>query len=199
MQLSTTLDEILTNIWHLLFRGAVQKKDPLHTATIGTIKKGIPQLRTVVLRKTDTTHRQLYFYTDIRSEKVQQLKENPTLSWLFYHPKKNVQIRALGKAKIFHQDELTKRHWQTLPWYGRKTYGTIQSPSSTLQESSDDLPDLWRKTEVDIAETAYAYQNFVVIVCEITELEWLHLDRSGHQRAHFSYLDDDWKGSWIVP
>ncbi len=199
MQANTTIDEVLTTIWHLLYRGAVQKKDPLHTATIGTIQEGTPQLRTVVLRKTDTTARTLYFYTDIRSRKVHQLKENSTLSWLFYHPKKNVQIRAKGKTTIHHQDDLTATLWKSLPSYGRKTYGTTHAPSTPLNTLSDDLPALWKAEEIELAATEYAYENFAVIGCEIDELEWLHLQRSGHQRAQFSFLNGDWKGSWIVP
>lgn len=199
MQANSTLDEVLTSIWHLLFRGAVQKKDPLHTATIGTTDNGISQLRTVVLRKTEKTTRQLYFYTDIRSEKVQQLNKNPTLSWLFYHPKKNIQIRAIGKAKIHYQDELANQHWQNIPSYGRKTYGTVQAPSTMIKESSDNLPDLWKGEEIAMAKTEYAYANFALIVCEITALEWLHLQRSGHQRAKFSWINDEWVGEWLVP
>lgn len=199
MQSNTTIDEVLTTIWHLLYRGAVQKKDPLHTATIGTIYQGVPQLRTVVLRKTDTAARALYFYTDIRSEKVHQLKENSTLSWLFYHPKKNVQIRAIGKTIIHHEDDLTATIWKSLPSYGRKTYGTTQAPSTSLTALSDDLPALWKEKEIELTATEYAYKNFAVIGCEIETLEWLHLQRSGHQRAQFSFVNGDWEGSWIVP
>jgi len=102
-------------------------------------------------------------------------------------------------VRIHQEDEETLARWQSLPSYGRKTYGTIQAPSSPLMEPSDDLPDFWKVEEIDLAKTEYAYKNFAVIVCEITELEWLHLQRSGHQRVQFRYEEGDWKGSWIVP
>lgn len=199
MQSPSTLDEVLTTIWHALYRGAVQKKDPLHTTTIGTVENGIAEMRTVVLRKTVTKARQLYFYTDIRSEKVDQIKINKTLSWLFYHPKKNFQIRATGSTTIQDKNKLTEQIWKNLPSYGRKTYGTIQSPSTPLSQLSDDLPTLWKKEEIELADTEYAYENFAVVVSEIGALEWLLLQRSGHQRARFVFDNDEWDGQWIVP
>ncbi len=192
------LNEVLTTSWQMLAKGALQKKHPLHTATIGTMANNIPQLRTVVLRKTAIANRQLFFYTDIRSAKIQALKAHPTLSWLFYHPTKNIQIRAIGNTTIHHQNELTLTQWKTLPTYGRKTYGTLQAPSTPLTQAADDLPPLWQSPTITLADTEYAYANFAVVSCEIYYLEWLHLQRSGHQRAQFNYVQG-WEGSWVVP
>lgn len=183
----------------MLAKGALQKKHPLHLATIGTIANQIPQLRTVVLRKTNIPKRQLFFYTDIRSAKIQAFKENAVISWLFYHPTKNIQIRAIGHPTIHHQNEFTLAQWQTLPMYGRKTYGTFQAPSTPLQHASDDLPSSWKSPTITLAETEYAYANFAIISCEIKQVEWLHLQRSGHQRAQFDFVDGNWDGFWIVP
>lgn len=199
MKPTPTLEEILQQTWRLLIRGANDKKDPLHLATIGTTNQQTAEIRTVVLRKTDAAKRLLYFYTDFRSEKIQQLTTHPTLSWLFYHPKKNIQLRAYGQAVIHHQNDLTKERWQTLPSYGRKTYGTQQAPSTPLPYADDDLPSLWKVPEIDLAKTEYAYANFAVVTCEITRLEWLHLQRSGHRRALFDFVDGVWKGEWLVP
>jgi len=199
MQNNSTLSAIFETSWQMLSKGALQKKNPLHTAAIGSIVNQIPQLRTVVLRKTDIASNTLYFYTDYRSNKVQQLTDNPTLSWLFYHPKKNIQIRAIGQAVIHHQDDLTLKQWQSLPTYGRKTYGTMQAPSTPLSHATDDLPPFWKSSTITLADTEYAYANFALIACKIHYLEWLHLQRSGHQRAQFEYVDGNWEGCWIVP
>ncbi len=193
------LNTILTTCWEMLAKGALQKKDPLHTAIIGTIINQIPQLRTIVLRKVNIANRQLFFYTDIRSTKIQQLTDNSTISWLFYHPSKNIQIRAIGQATIYHQNELTLAQWQTLSTYGRKTYGTLQAPSTSLTRASDDLPIFWKSPLITLADTEYAYANFAIISCEINQLEWLHLQRSGHQRTQFDFVAENWEGSWIVP
>jgi len=199
MNTTPTLEAILHQAWHLLIRGANQKKDPLHLATIGTVHQQIAAIRTVVLRKTEVDKRLLYFYTDFRSEKIQQLTNHATLSWLFYHPKKNIQLRAYGQVIIHHQNDLTLEKWQTLPTYGRKTYGTQQAPSTPLPYADDDLPNLWKVPEIDLAETEYAYANFAVVTCEINRLEWLHLQRSAHRRAVFEYVEQEWKGRWVVP
>ncbi len=194
-----TLEELLEKTWRLLIRGANDKKDPLHLATIGTTNQQTAEIRTVVLRKTDIVNRLLYFYTDFRSEKIQQLTNNPSLSWLFYHPKKNIQLRAYGLATIHHQNELTLEKWQTLPSYGRKTYGTQQAPSTPLPYADDDLPNLWKVPEIDLAQTEYAYANFAVVTCVINRLEYLHLQRAGHRRAAFDFVGEEWKGQWMVP
>lgn len=199
MQISSDLSTIFHTIWQLVSEGASQKQHPLHTPTIGTIANQLPQLRTVILRQTVVEHRTLYFYTDFRSEKIQQLSANPALSWLFYHPEKKVQIRAIGKAIIHHQNDLALEQWQQLPTYGRKTYGTIQAPSTPLLHASDDLPLAWKSGTITLTDTEYAYANFAVIACKIHSMEWLNLQRSGHRRAKFDYVNGDWEGRWVVP
>jgi len=183
----------------MLLKGALQKKNPFHIATIGTTANQIAQLRTIVLRKTDIANRQLFFFTDIRSAKIQQLTENSTLSWLFYHPTKNIQVRAIGQVTMNHQNDLTLAQWKTLPIYGRKTYGTQQAPSTPLKAASDNLPAIWKAAKLTLPDTEYAYTNFAVIACEIQQLEWLHLQRSGHLRAQFDYVDGEWNGCRMVP
>lgn len=199
METPKDLKLLIQDCWQLLEVGALQKKDPFHTPVIGTIDPSGMQMRTVVLRKTDVEKRNLYFYTDYRSTKIQQLKKNPTLNWLFYHPRKNCQIRVNGRATIHYQNELTLEKWQSLPYYSRKTYGTMLPPSTPLSIVDDNLPDLWQKETVPLTETEYAYANFAVVVCEINHLEWLSLQRSGHQRAMFNFVNNAWQGGWIVP
>lgn len=193
------LKEILSNSWQLLQRGAVDKKSPLHTPVIGTASETGVQMRTVVLRQTHIDQRQLLFYTDVRSSKIDQLKANPSLNWLFYHPKKSCQIRASGQVIIHHQDTLALERWQTLPYYGRKTYGTTLSPATSISTADDNLPPFWKKDAIELAETEYAYANFAVVACKIHQLEWLELQRSGHRRAIFSFINSEWEGNWMVP
>ncbi|MEM6316256.1 MAG: pyridoxamine 5'-phosphate oxidase family protein [Bacteroidota bacterium] len=199
MESLQTLAEVQKTVWQMLFRGAVQKKDPLHTATIGTVKNGVAQMRTVVLRKTNTVERQLYFYTDIRSAKVLELADTSTLSWLFYHPKKNVQIRAVGQVVFHHQNDIALEKWRSIPSYGRKTYGTRRAPGTVVDESTDDLPSLWQTNSIDLSDTEYAYEHFAVGLCTIDYFEWLHLQRAGHRRAEFAYVESRWEGTWLVP
>ena len=94
---------------------------------------------------------------------------------------------------------MTRKKWKTLPSYGRKTYGTQQAPSTPLLHADDDLPNLWKVPEIDLAQTEYAYANFAVVACEINRLEYLHLQRSGHRRAVFEFIEEEWKGRWVVP
>lgn len=193
------LEAVLQNSWQMLAAGASEKNTPLSIATIGTVTNNTAQLRTVVLRKTVIPERQLHFYTDIRSAKVQQLADNPILSWLFYHPIEKIQLKAISSVKIHHQDAIALENWKEIPSYGLKTYATLQAPSTPLSQPRNDLPTFWTSEKIEKTQTAYTYNNFAVVVTTIKELEWLHLQRSGNQRARFTFINGQWDGTWIVP
>ena len=108
-------------------------------------------------------------------------------------------LRAIGQAVIHHQNDFALAQWQKLPYYARKTYGTTQAPSTNLPHATDDLPAIWKSSTITLADTEYAYANFAIIACTIQQLEWLHLQRSGHERAVFDFVNEAWEGKWVVP
>ena len=95
-----TLDGVLDNIWLMLEQGAANSKDPFHWPALGTTTKEGCSLRTVILRKVNVPERILVCYTDARSAKVQEIVNCSQTSWLFYHPKKKVQVRISGHATL---------------------------------------------------------------------------------------------------
>ena len=42
-------------------------------------------------------------------------------------------------------------------------------------------------------------ENFCVVRCKLTEIDWLHLRFEGHQRALFTREEAEWSGRWIAP
>ena len=83
-----------------LRKGTSKKGHPFRYFTLATIGQGpIPRLRTVVLRRVSEDFK-LIFYTDRRSKKIQHIKENSSVSLLFYHPKQLLQLKIEGKADI---------------------------------------------------------------------------------------------------
>src|SRR6476661_8671088 len=106
-----TLDNILADCWQRLTLGISSAKHPFHSATIATINNGIPELRTVVLRGVIPSEQALIFHTDIRSPKVNQIKKNNNISWLFYDQKERIQLRINALAYIHHQDEESLISW----------------------------------------------------------------------------------------
>ncbi len=43
------------------------------------------------------------------------------------------------------------------------------------------------------------FDNFAVISCEVSAIDWLFLRADGHLRARFDWNSDHWSGKWIAP
>lgn len=166
--------------------GVSKKGHPFRYFTFGTAGAGgSPDLRTVVLRQV-TEDFKLRIYTDGRSQKVSQLKKNNTVSLLFYHPKKLLQIKITGEVRqITDQDEL-KKYYSGVQPSSRKDYTTVQAPGSELSN-----PD-----EVAYLDTI---NYFTILEINPNHLEFLQLKRPNHIRIAFSKIEEDWKGQFINP
>ncbi len=198
MQRFNSLDAYLDQCWRLLLNGATKKNDPLRFPVLGTAQNDVAHLRIVVLRKVEQAQRQLIFYTDVRSAKVAHFQQHPHLTSLFYHPKKQVQIRTEGSVRLHMQDELATSHWSRLPISLRKPYAPLDLPGSASQTPSDGTPDFWHP-EMDSSATEYAFANFALVVCTVDRIEALLLHPEGHQRAQFSWTGGHWQNTWLIP
>lgn len=164
----------------------VTKGHPFRYFTLATIGVDYtPRLRTVVLRKVakDLT---LTFYTDRRSKKITHLKENNKASLLFYHPKKMLQLKIEGTAKVIDDPAILKNYWHGIQPNSQKDYTTSNAPGSTI-ENPDHVKYLSDK-------------NFFCMV-EITpfKIEYLKLKRPNHIRVRYSKEEELWPGEFLVP
>ena len=191
------LSTLEQDCWERLITGAVKSRTPFHTPSIATIHQGDVSLRTVVLRKTLPTERELRFHTDIRSPKWQELSQNPSISALFYDGIERIQIRVKGKAFLHHTNEITAEAWQKTSLSSRKCYLTVFSPSSFTEESSSGLSEDIENENFTLAESESGYSNFGIVSIHVQSIDWLWLNHAGHRRAFFDYE----KGSfqWMVP
>ncbi len=193
------LDDVLRSAWNLLFRSTVQRNDPFRTPVLTTINDDLPNARTVVLRSVDTTQRTLVCYTDYRSAKVAELQTNSETCWVFWNATRKIQIRAYGAIAIHHNDEVAKAQWQKIPVRNRKDYSTKAAPGTIQVSLENQLPDFWNESGLDIQKTEHFFESFVVLACEVTKIDWLHLHREGHQRALFTWQSEQWNSDWLVP
>lgn len=189
-----TLSEIFTDCWARLLYGSIMADHAFHTAVVGTQLDTDVNLRTVVLRSIEPDKKQVLFYTDNRSAKMEEINGNPKVSWLFYDQKEGVQIRLSGDAGIHHGDELAAYHWGKVHESGKKSYLAIPGPSTGINEPGDGLEYLNSDTDLEAG-----YENFAVIVTDVNFIEWLSLKSSGHRRAQFKLVADNWKGQWLIP
>jgi pyridoxamine 5'-phosphate oxidase len=191
------LSELEQDCWDRLVSGAVKSRTPFHTPSIATLHQGDVSLRTVVLRKTLPTERELRFHTDVRSPKWQELSQNPSISALFYDGLERIQIRVKGKAFLHHSNEITDEAWQKTSISSRKCYLTRFSPSSFTEESSSGLSENIENENFTLSESESGYSNFGIVSIHVQSIDWLWLNHAGHRRAYFDY--EKGMNSWMIP
>ncbi len=153
--------------------------------------------RIVVLRKSDQSNNLLQFHSDIRSDKIEKLKNNKNASMLFYDKEEKIQVRLKVECIVNHNNEITKESWSKTGHISRKCYlvdngpGTVSStPTSGLKPELDNF-------EFTMEQSEEGYKNFTVIQCKIKSIEWLYLAAKGHRRAKFDLETN--KDTWLVP
>jgi pyridoxamine 5'-phosphate oxidase len=161
-----------------------------HLMSIATVGlSGLPQLRTVVMREADKTAGTIAFHTDVRSPKWAELSANPVTSLLWYDPATRIQLRAMGTAQLHNQNDICLQRWQRSRRDSRACYaGPLGSTVPT-----DAPPPAPTDPEL-------GWPNFGVVVIQLTELEWLHLVHTGHQRLRFEIRAGRPASTiWLVP
>ena len=126
-----------------LINGHAKKRHPFRYFTLATIENNEPRQRTVVLRKT-LTDLSFVFYTDKRTQKIEDLQQNSSCSALFYNPKKLLQLRISGRAEIITDKEQIATYWHTIQEASKKDYTTKIAPG-TLINDPDGIAFLQKK------------------------------------------------------
>lgn len=194
-----SIEQVLTKSWQMLSRGAAEPGDPFHTAVLGTDGPGGCNLRTVVLRGVLVAERSLICHTDVRSPKVQEIQNNPWVSWLFYHPEQKVQLRLTGSATLHTDDELADEQWQAAPESSKRLYCAMQPPGTPVDAPSSGLPKDLGPRSLTVEESAAGRENYAVIACPVVFIDWLYLRAEGHRRAQFTRGDEGWASTWVIP
>ena len=178
-------EDILQDLKIELINGHAKRGHPFRNFSLGTSKNNTPQQRTVVLRKVlpDFT---ILVYTDLRSQKIADIKENNSVSALFYHPKKLMQIKIEATAEIVSDTEELKPFWGNVSEKAKKDYTTSLAPGSIIK--SPDKVDY--KAEVN---------HFCVIKLKPTHIEYLKLTRPNHIRISYTKVEENFVGEFLVP
>lgn len=197
--LTDDLETLATALWRELGRGVREAKAPFHTPVLATLTPHGPEPRVVVLREADAVNRRLRCHTDVRSRKVAEIAAQPAVSWLFYDAAQKIQIRAGGMAQVHHLDDLAARAWTDSRLSSRRCYVIADAPGTVVDAPKSGLPKHLTGRIPTLAESAAGWENFAVVVAEITRLDWLYLDAHGHRRAQFVWDGADWRGTWVIP
>lgn len=184
MSNSNLLAAFLETAWQHLGRGVVDSRSPARYPTFATVSaKGMPEARTVALRRATRTGAFVDVHTDIVTPKVEALKATPHAALHIWLPKAKLQIRMTTSVEIVTGDAVAD-DWARIPSASRVSYGTQPLPGSPIVEMYDyEKPPL--------------RERFAVLRCWIDHIDLVELaDR--HRRAEF-HRSDEWKGSWCAP
>ena len=181
---SKLLAAFLETAWQHLGRGVVDSRSPARYPTFATVSaKGMPEARTVALRRATRTEAFVDVHTDIVTPKVEALKATPHAALHIWLPKAKLQIRMTTSVEIVTGDAVAD-DWAQIPSNSRVSYGTQPLPGTAIGEMYDyEKPPL--------------RERFAVLRCWIDHIDLVELAER-HRRAEF-HRSDDWKGSWRAP
>jgi hypothetical protein len=194
-----TLEDVLRQVWKMLTRGVSHFNDPFHWPVLGTTGKNGISLRTVILRQFLLPERILVCHTDARADKVQEISNSDKVSWLFYHPKRKVQLRISGHATLHADDQFADEQWAATKITSRLNYSTTEPPGTPIDQPSSGLPDFLLKKVPTLLESEKSRKNFMAIACRIDSMDWLILRTLGNRRARFDWDQNGLKATWLIP
>ncbi|MDQ3635115.1 MAG: pyridoxamine 5'-phosphate oxidase family protein [Acidobacteriota bacterium] len=191
--------DILKKVWKNLDLGVIDRKHPFHTPVFGTENGVAPSLRIVVLRRFWRKPAKIAFHSHIGSPKIEQIKKNPNVSYLFYNTQENLQARIKGVAKIHTDDELAEEQWNATALFSRRCY-IGEAPTQISKKPTHGMPKEITERDPTKEESEIGRANFVVISTAINEIDCLELDVKGNRRSLFKWNEDgSFEMKWLTP
>ncbi len=191
------LKEIKKKIWSMLDDAVTNRSSQFRIPVFICGDQKDFDGRIVVLRKSDQSNSLVQFHSDIRSDKIQKLKNNKSASMLFYDKEEKIQVRLKVECTINHNNETTKESWSKTGHISRKCYLVENGPGTESPNPTSGLKPELDNFEFTMEQSEEGYKNFTVIQCKIKTIEWLYLAAKGHRRARFEV--DNNKEYWLVP
>ena len=190
-------NDIFIKVSELLENGAKERDHDFHIMTFCTIGKEGVEARSVVLRNFDKDKNIIRFHTDYRSPKLGDIKRNPNTVCLVYSYKLKTQLRIKTISRIHYDDSIWNDSWDQTGLSSRKFYLTKYNPSSHIEEKDDGLPPGLKGKTPTSEQSEEGKKNFCVVDNKITEIDYLYLKSSGHERMVLDFNNN--KSSWIAP
>ena len=193
------LDKIYLKIWDLLEIGLANRDASFHIPVFICGDQTQFDGRIVVLRGIDKKEKKIWFNSDIRSNKVKNLKSNSQGCLLFYDKNEKIQLRICGSTNINYKNEVTKKSWKKTAHMSRQCYLGNKAPGSNSLSPTSGLTSTIDNLKYTIEESEIGYENFCVIDTHIKSIEWLYLASKGHRRAYFHFNKNQVEKKWLIP
>ena len=193
------LDKVNQKIWEMLNSGLKNRDAPFHIPVFICGNKEKFDGRIIVLRGVDEKEKKLWFHSDIRSNKVKDLKVNPRATLLFYDKNEKIQLRIAGNCKINYQNSFTEASWEKTVHMSRQCYLGDKAPGLDFSTPTSGLTQDVDNLRYSKEESEVGYKNFCVIETYIKSIEWLYLAAKGHRRAYFILNEKQLEKKWLIP
>ena len=190
-------NEIKKKIWLMLDDAITNRASQFRIPTFICGNQSDFDGRIVVLRKSDQHNNIVQFHSDIRSDKIEKLKNNPKAAMLFYDKDEKIQVRLKIECVVNHNNDITKESWSKTRHISRKCYLVDNGPGSESETPTSGLKPELDNFKFTMKQSEEGYKNFTVIQCKIKLIEWLYLAAKGHRRARFDL--ETKKDTWLVP
>jgi hypothetical protein len=183
--MATRIDSLAlldTRVWQELQHAAAQGTHEWRTMVLATVEERNAEARCVVLREVDAAARELIFYTDARSAKVQQMRDNPQGTLLCWSQRLGWQLRLRVGLEIRTSGLKVSSRWARLKLTpAAQDYLSPLPPGSPVAGSRE--PERASRS------------HFAVVTARVRSTDWLELHADGHRRAHF----DTSGATWLQP
>ncbi|PHN03198.1 pyridoxamine 5'-phosphate oxidase family protein [Flavilitoribacter nigricans] len=146
-----------------------------------------PEVRTVVKRDFSAADWSVSFFTDARSPKVGQMEQNDRVSALFYHPKRQLQLRMKGQAQLITAEDADFGDYleQARQTSGLKDYRSLLAPGTEIEGEAPEKSD--------------EALHFLAIRVVPVSLDVLQLGKEQHLRRAYRRVGEEWQRTVLVP
>lgn len=178
------LAEFLDTAWQQMRRGVADARSPARYPTFATVSPmGVPEARTVALRRANEPDGIVEVHTDIVTTKIKALRHCPMAALNMWLPKARLQIRLTTSVTIL-TGAIVDGEWDRVPLVSRVSYGTAPDPGTPIKD-------------VFAYEKPPVRERFAVLRCVIDHIDLVHLGER-HRRAAYVRADN-WQGAWLAP
>lgn len=184
------LDYLLDDVWDILAQGVRVRFAAAHTPTLATLRNGVPNVRTVVLRAVSRASAMIFVHAHRRSGKIQELTSQPACSLHIYDAGRRVQLRIEAHASLHVDDDIADRQWAALQAQYR-----AQQRRVNAAVAAHGIPEV-AIDDVDGMAEAGRREDFTAIALHVSAIEWLHIGSRGQRRARFE-IGANPKGYWL--
>lgn len=182
-----TPEEIRPQIWKELSRASLDRHHEWRTPVLASADaEGLPDARTVVLRRVDAVAGQLTFYTDNRSPKVAQLQAQASAVLVFWSARLSWQLRVRVACTVITAAPEVDALWQGVQqsvaagdYLSPLPPGAVLPPGSGMADAAK-------------ANAPAPTHSFALLRAQVLQMDWLELSRDGHRRARLSVNTWDW-------